>query len=158
MPARSKKKKMCLWAKISTVWEFSLHTGFHSPMQKWHRDLMLITVTLSGSANYLRAAHSMSWLMDSGTCLNLAHLPKVGEFPWFLETLFPLHQFISGLLMLCWNKLLLNYRLLHWPQLCPEYQQLLLLLFVQTKETLFSPLCFDRKCRLELNCFSILLG
>lgn len=44
--------------------------------------------------------------------------------------------------MLCWNKLLLNYRLLHWPQLCPEYQQLLfLLLSVQTKETLFSPCC-----------------
>lgn len=59
---------MSLRAKISTVLEFGLHTGIHSPMQKWHRDLVLITVTLLGSADYLRAVtvhqHSLKKLAD----------------------------------------------------------------------------------------------
>lgn len=127
MPAREQEeKKMSLWAKMSRVLELGLHTVIHSPVQKWHRDLVLITGTLLGPANYLRAVtihqHSLKKLPE------FSPPSPNGEFPWFLETLFPPHQMTSGLLMLCWNKLLLNYRLLHWPQLCPEYQQLLLML------------------------------
>lgn len=66
---------MSLWAKISTALEFGLHTGTHSPLQKWHRDLVLITVTLLGSANYLRAVtvhqHSLKKLADG-----VRHMPE----------------------------------------------------------------------------------
>lgn len=69
MPAREQEgKKKSLWAKISRVLEFGLHAGIQSPMQKWHRDLVLITVTLLGSAVCLRAVtihqHSLKKMAD----------------------------------------------------------------------------------------------
>lgn len=147
---------MSLWAKISRVLEFGPCAGIHcpvdfttspkeAPLLPWRSGTEIWCSPQWPSqdgAVYLRAVsvpqHSLQELMESGTCPTF---PQMREFSWFLETLFPLHQILSGLLMLCWNKLLLNYGLLHWPQLCPEYQQLLLWLSAQTEEILFSPHC-----------------
>lgn len=81
------------------VWCPCWHPFSHA---QWHRGLVLITVTLLGSAHYPRAVAvpqtSLEDLADG-----VRHMPEFstpsprGEFPRFLETLFPLHQIISGL-------------------------------------------------------------